>query len=663
MSRINRELIRNIPTLLQDPLGFYPDMLVYQHNNQQYQTLWQELSQSRFIYTDGYDIRPTNFLRYGFETFKGWFGFTNHCQENIVQLSLQKFAYYGYLSGFSQNTISQMEHYPLPYTYQNLVGKSPAAQTSKDIQTHLINYYAQYAEHFPTTRYFKAITGQSIFGDTFLKLHMPGEIPRLDPQNPSLIAVTIEQLEPEPYPLTYTFLRGSLYAQSVVIHYLEKAKIEKQGKFYYWPLVSDGQQKAQRYLERALVFDPNIRIQERPIYIEYYLEKKNFVEAFGLIQGLNDIQQAMAYLVKNFSKEQHKQFVERNSTLAIELAKHYLSLDKTIENIQIAAWFDSNLEEHDPANSLKLMVAENQLENAGKLFFEKKGKAVFDPADIEIVANYYSQLGDSHYKEGKKLRDASEWGKAKISYLKSLDGKQKAFELEPKTTRQEQVYTHKRLLAQVVIDADIQTHDVQTCEIEQIIKAIKFLDGCESKEEHERKYHKEILVKGLMRQVDYISRLILVPMLFVEYLDVRKKHMLEHQENFNTILHALERVVSLLEGTQDAEQKRILGKAYFLLGDINMFFDLPSNYKDYFQKAMQTVPSNPFYMIRCSEIFETQAVKLRNQAIPLLQALGFKAKDWMEWDDERWKKDAIPGEIKDIHVVVEAETPWYSFGR
>lgn len=664
MSPINRALIKKFPGASRKALGYYPDMLVYQHDSHQYQTHWQQLSQSPFIYTNGYDMRPAGYLRYAFETVKGWLGLHNHCQENCVQLSLQKFAYYGYLRGFSQDFATNMHNYPLSPTYRNLITQSHSEQISADIQAQLISYYVLHAEQFPTTNHIARISNQSIFGDTFRKLGYSSEIPRLDPQNPSLIRNTIERLEPEINPASYTFLTGTCYAKTVSNHYLAKAKIEKNGRLYNWPLLSDGQIKTQRYLARALVFDPVIHTREKPIYIDYFLEKKNYSNAFSLIKELDDITQAMSCLIKHFSKEQQIQFVEKDSPLGVALAKHYLSQNITIENIRIAAWFNSNLAEQDPVNLFKLLLAEEQHDKAWTLFNEKKASSEFLAADRILLANHYHKLGETHYTAGKKFRDIANWNQAKPEYIKDLNNKKKAYELDATPERQEQIYTCKRLYAQLLLDADIHAHpEKNNCDLKQIIKAIGILKSCTPTKPTEQELHKNTLLACLMRQIDYMTRLISIPRIYDKDYEMQRQHKLAHKEDFEVTLTALKHVTELLQGTKDAEQKLTLGKAYFLLGDINMFFDLPENHQDYFQKAMQAAPSNPFYILRCSEIFKLQTDKLRDKAIRLLKSSGFQTMDYLHWDDERWviEEERI-GTIKGIHYLPEVEEKaWYSF--
>src|SRR5436190_1214666 len=141
MTRINRSLIKAIPTALQESLGYYPDILFYQHNSKEYKEKLTRLAHARFIYSDGYTLRRAGFLRFSFESIKGMLGFINHCEGQKVQLSLQKFAFYGYLNSFPQKNLSGLKHHGLSHNYIHLVSQSRNSQNSALIQTILINFY------------------------------------------------------------------------------------------------------------------------------------------------------------------------------------------------------------------------------------------------------------------------------------------------------------------------------------------------------------------------------------------------------------------------------------------------------------------------------------------------------------------------------------------
>ncbi|MDP1602624.1 MAG: hypothetical protein Q8M03_05110 [Legionella sp.] len=649
MSYLNYDLINSIHEDDRQVFGYYPDMLVYQHDASQYEAKWRQLATSSYIYTDGYDLKPVGLLRFCFESVKGWFGFTNHCREHLVQLSLRKFAYYGYLQGYSQNTALSLTNYPFPILYQDLIQNPRTNQRSKEIQTHLVNYYVEHTG--PSS----SLSSDHVFGTTFSRLGYWHLIPELDPQNLVLIHSIKYYLEPEDKPPSpYKHLRGSRYAHTIAQHYLEKARAEKSGLFYSWSLISDGQIKAQYYLERAFYFNPECARNNKILYIDYFLEKKDFTNALLLIVELENTEQAINYLTEKFSESQQRQFVQPNSKLALALSSHYLKKDNNLPTLRFAAFLDSKFHEHDPANGFKLFIAEKQYEKAYALFNAHKSSPFFK-SDLHFLADYFNTLGETQYDKGLKFKKASDWKNAETSYSQSLEEKKKACVLQPVQYRIEQCNIHKRLYAQLIIERDISENAIEHCAIAKIIKAITLLDSC-ILPKREILHHQRALAKGLMRQVDYLTHQFEVPATYADDYSLRKQHQSLHQNNFKWALDRLQRVVDLLKDTNVPDLKLLLGKAYFLLGDINLFFDLPSNNPHYFKMAMQTVPNNPFYLLRCSEVFAEQKDKLQNKAIPLLKAQGFTALDYYHSDNARWERDTNKNTaIREIHFLQEAQ--------
>ncbi|MGQ3887905.1 hypothetical protein ACQUW5_02590 [Legionella sp. CNM-1927-20] len=654
MSRLNYQLINNIPNYYKNALGYYPDMLVYQHNAKQYAQHWQRLIQAKYIYTNGYDLKPVGFFRYAFESFKGALGFNNHCEPQKVQLSLCKFAYYGYLNNYSQNYLQKpLALYQIPEEYLELVKKPREAATSKALQNLLIHYYRISANSLPQLPNL-TVTSYYAFGECFKFIEQWAEIPRLDPQSPNLIKTTLNKLEHELAIKNYSFFPDSHYAKLTAQSYLDRAKDKKNSYLYHWSWFSNARQQAHYYLQQAMFFNPNIINQNLTLYIDYFLERQELEQAFNLINQLQDLKQATNYIILNYKITEQLAFIKPNSPLAKELAQYYLQKN-TINELQLAAQLDLDLAQTDPLDIFHLYIAEKQYDKAYELWLTNQDKYNFNSNDLTKLANYFDSLGEQAYEKGREYRKTSQWEDASLAYQQSLEAKEKAFKVNPLKERQEQYFIHMRLYAQLLIDADLNQHKPAQSNITEIEKAIKLLDRCDSKavsqEEQQRQNH--ALVKGLMRQVDYLVHLVSVPGPYDIDHQTRIQHKTKHQAHFDSALNALHRITGLLKGTRNPQQKRLLGKAYFLLGDIAYFFNLNSSYPEHFKKAMDTVPHNPFYILRCSEIFATdREEELRARALPLLKQLGFTAIDYLHWDAERWEEENNKtSKIKDIHSL------------
>ncbi|WP_419420137.1 hypothetical protein ACNVED_02255 [Legionella sp. D16C41] len=661
MSFLNYYLINKIPNYYKKALGYYPDMLVYQHNATQYAAQWQSLIQAKYIYTNGYDLKPVSIFRYAFEIFKGWLGFNNHCEQQKVKLSLCKFAYYGYLQNYSQSHLQQPLLYcNLPTEYLTLVQKPRDGATSKALQTLLIKYYWESASLLPQSPDF-AVHTQYAFGDCFKLLGQWTEIPRLDPQSPLLINNTINKLEFELAIKNYTFFAKSYYAQLAAQSYLNKAQEAQQSYLYHWTWLSNAQARTHAYLKQALSFNPDITRKDLIIFIDYFLKQHDFAQALTLIDQLPNINDAINYVVANFTTREQLTLITPNSNLAKALAKYYLQQNK-LESLRLAVQLDTNLDRTDPVNRFKLFIAEEEDEKAYELWLANQDKHTFTANDLRKLADYFDEAGEQAYQIGKKYRQTNQWEPATLAYKQSLLAKEKALKIEPNIKRQEQYYVHTRLYAQLLIDADLNQNKPTESDINNIQKAINLLDRCDATavSSEERLRHSKTLVKGLMRQVDYLTSIFSVSSIYDRDHDTQLQHKKKHQDDFELAIKALHRIVKLLKDTKSPKQKKLLGKAYFLLGDIAYFFDLDSyNAPSYFKKAMETVPKNPFYLLRCSELFPEQQENLRERGVPLLKELGFSAHDYTDWDLERWEKKEIgkKSPIKDIHNLEVKQPP------
>lgn len=559
MSYTKKTLISKIPKKYRESLGYYPDVIFYQHKQREYGQKLQLLSQAQFIYTDGYRLRPAGMFRFAYESFKGFLGFTNHCQTEKVQLSLQKFAFYGYLKGYQQQQLTKLQRHGLQPDNIQLVSKPRSSQTSATIQSTLIRYYLEHAECFNAKIRDEQpkIRETYKFGISLTWLKLWTEIPKLDPQNDLIISQTRDQLENEEsdHP-SYDFIRDSKYAQAAANLYLSKAKKEKNTLLYGWNLLNNSKLRAQQFLERALFFNSQVVVDEKELYISYYLEKNELQKALVLIEQLEPVE-AFSRLV--------------------------------------------SLEQYDKAYTL----------------FSTNKTTQFLEKDTAILAKYFDKLGEDRYEQGLYLRKNHDWNGAKILYLSSLEAKGKASELESNKSRQEDYCTHKRLYAQLLIDSDIENFDASKCQIADIIKAINLLDSCDPEV---KIFHNTALARGLMRQVDYLTSIIQRAYNYsCSCYTTPYQYYLDHEKTFVILINTLERITNLLGGTRDADQKVLLGRAYFLLGDFGRFYNLPNYTPNYYENAMKANPSELAYIHRCREAFPERNEELLKKA----QKLGY----------------------------------------
>lgn len=660
---IRYDLLFKFPTHLLSYLVYYPDVIPFQHNKTQYFQHWHSLTTSKYIYTNGYVIEPTNWFMYAFQSFKGWFGLDNHCQIEKVQFSLEKLAYYGYLRAYDQSIIKKMRHYPLPADYLDLVDtntRSKNPTTINTLQCRLIVDYDNLIVPY-TSQYLYA---NGAFGSTLKSLSLPEEIPLLDPQDMGLVESTIAALEQieninlshlqkhlaEP---KYIYPKHSLYAQKMAEHYIKVAKTEKRRFFYGMNFISSAQRKAQLLLERARQIDSVAYNKELNLYIEHHLEHNELDEAFNLINQLSDLDKALKYLFEKFTAQQRANYVVKDTPLALKLAQHILQENNTVQNIALAEHYDSHLAEHNPDKAFALFV-ETKKYDAAYALFEKHDKVVpFTLQQVKILAQYFDSVGEVLYIKGSGERGNELWDKAEKNYLNSLYAKKKAAALLPDSYI-EDYYTHKRLYAQLLIDSD----EKKPKGLEVINKAIRLLDACFPKTDEEKMFHKKALAKGLMSQIAYLSAKIKVGVTYDCDFEEQNKHNREHQATFSQTRSSLLRVIELLTSTEDPEQKLVLAKAHFMLADMIQFFSLGEEYKTHFEKAAQLAPENPIYIFKATELIygikgrEDEHELYRNDAIQKLKTKGYRVIDFYYWDTEHWTNNELAAlYIPDIHIL------------
>lgn len=655
---VRYDLLTKLPESQLDYLVYYPDILPFAYNQKQYWNYWSSLTHCKYLYTNGCTIQPTNWFIYTLQTFKGWLGLENHCQPEKVQFHLEKLAYYGYLHGYNQTAMPTLTHYSLPTDYMELVCEVRNDKTTSALQQRLITDYNN--QIAPYNLYY--LNPDYPYGKTLEYYQLWEEIPFLDPQNTFLIQKTIAQIEPVEncyleqltqhlaYP-KYTFHPSSRYAQAVAEHYIDTAKKEKEKIFYSVSWLSSGQSKAQKLMERAKEIAPEFSDKERIYYIEHHLERKEFAQAFRLLEQLEDLETAIKYVLKQFTRQQQLEYINKNTPLASALAQHILSENGSIKNIEIAEKLDANFQEHYPDKAFILLVRRKQYDEAYRLF-EKYELPHYSKKELSQLAQYFDNLGESFYDTALSQRENKQWDLAQENYLQSLLAKKKAYNLLPDTYA-EIYFTHKRLYAQILIDSDI---NAPTGQLELTLKALNLLENCYPESHEEKELHKKALAKGLMRKVAYLTAKIKVSLTYDYDIQERTTHAQLHQLNFKHIRASLLSVIELLTGTKDPAQKLVLAQAHFTLADMLMYFNLDDEYRSHFKRAAELAPKNAIYLLRVSEQFPEEREKYQQAGIIALKTQGYEATDFVHWDEEHWQSNGLASQfIPDIHAL-SAET-------
>ncbi len=658
MPYINVRLWNKIPGYLREIMVYYPDVLLFQLNQIQYNNLWEQLISAQYLYSDGYEIRPTNWFMYAFQTIKGWLSFENYCHPEKISYTLNKLAYYGYTKQFHQPDFSLLSQYHLSSEIRDLVVRDYNDQTTAQLQSELIKDYFRVDPHLNIDSVYHRLNMHHRFGESWAKIAAYEIIPQLDPQNDSLITEIIRLFDQQDSsPTDITFLPGSKYARHAAQYYCNKAKNTPLPSFLMRLLWTDPRPDLFR---KALVYDPEIAKKDAQSFIDHHITQKEYQSAFNLIDLLTDSKLILNRLLTIPETERHA-LIQKNTPIAAIIAKYYLEK----KNYALAQQLYSNIEELSPEAAFSIALQEKNYVKAYELFKRHETKVVFSMAERHELSRIFFDAAERKYETAKMHRAKKEWQEALQHYYFSLVQKKAAHHLTSSEEYLEEVYCHKRLYANALIDADLDLYDPEQSDVAAIEKAITLLRECDSTNKEEQHRHTIALANGLMRRIDTLREKISFsyPPSDVSLLN---EHKNKHQQSIATFIKTLKELIILLEGSKDKELLLKLGKAHYLLADVQLYFDINApDINQHHQMAMQAVPKNPFYILRVAELFELEKSKLQPIAIHYLKKMGYKVIDYVHWFEERWvKRHDIICEVKDIHQPpIEAhKTNGWSFG-
>jgi|GEM_PF-4606039 len=451
MQFINQKLIGEIPRQYRKTAGYYPDMMLYQHNENDYIALWQAIAATKFVYTDGYGLRPAGLVRFVFETVKGWLGFTNHCLHETVQLSLRKFAYYGYLKNYSAHYVNG-----IPNKYIDLIRISRNPETSKAIQEHLIKYCCKYPVKINID-----IAENFDFGSTLIKCGLR------------------HQAE------TLGFIQTRTSAT--------QTKITHPFIIINQPPEHAGNRQTPVFFSESTPRKPLPVTKPDPNDLTYWLKQKDYAQLVKYLEQ-NIHMPGIHTIINKIPLAKKIELITKNTPLALLVAETYHN------NLQVASTFDNNLSEKIPKEMFRFMIQESQFEEAYIHYNKMKKIGNFDRADCSKLAKHFDSRGNLFYEKALELKKDLKWEEAKKNYFDSYQEKIKAFELEPTKDTQSNLDKHKRLYAELLIDADIV---LNTLEINSIDLAIELLNSCtkiNKNGDHDRAF-----AKALMRSIDFYN--------------------------------------------------------------------------------------------------------------------------------------------------------------
>ncbi|KTC92470.1 hypothetical protein OQJ15_12080 [Fluoribacter dumoffii] len=649
-----------------------PDFLVYDFDEEEYKSFWKEIASSsrQKLYTDGIDVFPVNWVRYFFESFKGWLGFENHCHPNRVEMTLGKIAYAGYMKGYkSQSLFYNVDMSSISDRFINLVHSPRTNQTSAELQQLLMKYFINHSQAFP--EFNESIHENYPFGKTFFQEHLGYLAPSIDPQNTTIIDSLINQI----YYFGQSVSKSDCYRLSTF------------AEAYSHFLVQ------QNRSEEALYWSPGIKWKFKEHFIDFYLGQKDTTlkaseKAMELIAELflssnpDDQKEAVAYIKNYFNDAEQDTLLTSLPHLRTEVAKAYLEdAKRELNKWGITKWLIGNqtmkfvsqskrldpevLEQDSSREGLMIKkdlilqqfdfaIENNRFQDADALF--KKNP------DISFAEKKLERLREEYCLQFKAnaLRIAEDLASHQIETTIELAEEQ--IELAKKIVR---IKPHDSLIrdaivnyASTVVAVDVLKYPARDANRIQLNKAqcrlaeYLFLGSNSAVS--------DVYNQLLLRKIDCLIARLAVPIDYNDNRQLRSEFQQEHKQEIEALKKELTVFISANE--KKPAMKKTLAKIYYLLADTLVYFEDKINEAiPYFKRAKELMPENLYYLLRYFEMIEDNrrfAIRKKIAAIGYLHEMKYN-----NYMVERWSEDVIMSKGFDIHEVHPEKSLVRSIGR
>lgn len=640
---------------------FHPDFIIYDFDKQEYDQFWrqQKAQQNAYLYTDGLQIYPVNAFQYVWQQIKGFFGLENHCHPNKIELTLAKMAYRGYLQGYHSSDLASFDPPIISERFMTLVSSPRSRENSSDLQQLLVSYYVTHSAHFPSDK--PASVDNYAFGKTFAEGNLYHFIPAIDSQSPEMIDVAIHHLHGHSKVPVET-APNSLFAERYALYLARN----------------------QRYHE-ALSWYPHIVDSFKEQYFDYFLSKKEFVQAVNTIvalsqSGIKELQHAVARFKSHIREADQLALLKPYPEFAKSVAKSYWA-DATREKAKygITKLFTGNhilrylsqavaldptiLDNDHTMNDLTVKeewfvyvfdkaIREKQFDKAWSIYEAQHDKIQFNSTNVLLDAlnlewktnNDLLKDALAHHNKEDALRIAKlnlELAQ-KIKTITGMDDAVKSsrinfiraqFEIE----KLEHPATHQADLALLTKQEQLlakYSADMKSAQVSSL--------------------HNEVL----LRQIDCLIEHVKVP-INADAPEIKREFIEKNKESINRLKDMLLKFVKCNEKVSTNEQKQLLGKMYYILGDVYAFFDGQATQAAlFFEKAYQTVPENIYYQLRYYEISNDERSTDIRDAMNAEDSLHEAKYD--DWFKERWNDEIFMSEAFDIHTTLPQSKSFFA---
>lgn len=686
-----------------------PDTIPYIDTLEQYRQQWAAILDSKrggYLFTNDYQVTRVGFFRSFFERLRGWFGFENRCDPMRVQMSLMKYAYYGYTRGYHADLSIDFSQLPTAYQFPVEMSRHLASSRSHTVscqlQEHLKTFYQvnhsflrpsfwlrqfSFEEWRCSNFHGQYVFGTAIFRDLYQNVEKdPSLLPlvaKLDIQNNDMLEQLVNEIDQVDTSCDLLFIMFP--DTTVALRYAERLFQEKQwghsvaGKMWNGLRAISGTSKttycarisSEDGLRLAVALNSNFykRVDGGVDFaVKHYLSANEYARAYRIVVDQKESHEAVEFIVAHPHGEALKQSVPQDSALGKAVASAMMRkatsrsfLGHTAAYADFAQMVDSHIVEAHPNYFFHQYVTNGQYDQAYALFMKVPTKSVFEKADCDTLAKHFHTSGEEAYEQGLSMRESDQWQKTSECYKSSRRAKKKAATLAPWDKAYcEDANVHLRLCAQLLFDSPITAHSSRLDQLDQVIKKYnKAVSKEMSANLNEDVHLRQQLILALFERVEILRSACLSTYVLqrsgygeqAKFDQSCEPHYRKAQADLETIIQILGTVKKL-----DEQQTKQLAKAHFELAEWCKRFEL-GNHQAHYKKADQLISNNPFYALRCSEEFrshEAEKKAYQERGLRLMVVCGFKspAKDYGNWYDERWliTNDRITTrEMGDIH--------------
>jgi hypothetical protein len=674
--KLNRNTIQGFK---ESGLVYVPDFIIYEMDEHEYHTFWQDLKDHprEQLYTDGIQIHKVSWLQSVFQSFKGWLGFENHCQTNKVEMTLAKIAYVGYLKGFQPPKMDDYPHRLVSTQFKTLLNQKRTDHTTATIQRLMTSYYITHSAEFPVTPY--SITYTYPFGSVLTTKQLYSLVPALDPQDKKIIAQTIS---------------GMSYS-----HHVPKMDDCFHPSFftnaYAQYLVSQ-----RKYLD-ALKWDSTISMTHKEIYIDFYLHqpqptRETLEKAVMLIAQLylspknEDQKKVIDYLTCYFREEDQLSYLKQHPELAKKLAQHYLqeaknersqySLiklltgDKFLPLLAHAVQLDPAILDHD--NSMHDVVIreewtiyllkkaiETQRFSEAKALFEQHRQLKFEKNHLSILRTHYLLDIETKKQLIQKLLEQSYFEEAEATAL-NLSVLAKNIPLANAQDATVIDCTIEYASTLLAIDK-MKNPESENADLKQLNKAQELLNTCSNtlnkcyfKNPSSRLNH--LIDEVLVRKIECLIEKIKGPSGFADSWNDRSEFANAHKEQIDELVKHIDLYLDKNKEQKNPLVRSTLAKMHYIKADVlDFFLDNKNGALEHFLKASKIKENNPYYKLRYLELLGDEKRHEIRESISQIRINN--ETDYNGWMKERWdagEKCLSPG--FEIHGVELERTGFFA---